>query len=213
MRPAPKPRRPEQLAILPLRNSVLFPMSVVPINVGRPRSVRLVEELLGQESAMVGVLTQKNSETVEPTFEDLYAIGTLARVVKVIRLGPSNYSVVLNGLGRFRMQATSGLEPYMTAEVERISETSEPRARPASTGSEAAREHARSVGFDAEPAEGDRKHPRQRARARRPGGFDRFELSRKSKPASTCDSACSRPSTCRHASSWSWPWSRGSSRC
>jgi len=126
MRPAPKPRRPEQLAILPLRNSVLFPMSVVPINVGRPRSVRLVEELLGQESAMVGVLTQKNSETVEPTFEDLYAIGTLARVVKVIRLGPSNYSVVLNGLGRFRMQATTGLEPYMTAEVERISEPTEP---------------------------------------------------------------------------------------
>ena len=101
---------------------MLFPMSVVPINVGRPRSVRLVEELLGQENAMVGVLTQKNSETVEPTFEDLYTIGTLARVVKVIRLGPSNYSVVLNGLGRFRMQGTTGLEPYMTAEVERITE-------------------------------------------------------------------------------------------
>src|SRR6187402_795833 len=126
MRPAPKPRRPEQLAILPLRNSVLFPMSVVPINVGRPRSVRLVEELLGQESAMVGVLTQKNSETVEPTFEDLYTIGTLARVVKVIRLGPSNYSVVLNGLGRFRLQGTTGLEPYMTAEVERVVEPTEP---------------------------------------------------------------------------------------
>src|SRR6187549_3505868 len=118
--------RPERIAVLPLRNSVLFPMSVVPINVGRPRSVRLVEELLGQESAMVGVLTQKNSETVEPTFEDLYAIGTLARVVKVIRLGPSNYSVVLNGRGRFRMQATSGLEPYMTAEVERVNEPTEP---------------------------------------------------------------------------------------
>ena len=95
--------RPERIAILPLRNSVLFPMSVVPINVGRPRSVRLVEELLGQESALVGVLTQRNAETVEPTFEDLYSVGTLARVVKVIRLGPANYSVVLNGLGRFRL--------------------------------------------------------------------------------------------------------------
>ncbi|MEO7036030.1 MAG: LON peptidase substrate-binding domain-containing protein, partial [Polyangiaceae bacterium] len=126
MRSAPKTRRPEQLAILPLRNSVLFPMSVVPINVGRPRSVRLVEELLGQENAMVGVLTQKNSDTVEPTFEDLYEVGTLARVVKVIRLGPNNYSVVLNGLGRFKLQAQTGLEPYMTAEVERISEPGEP---------------------------------------------------------------------------------------
>src|SRR5690349_24814719 len=118
--------RPERIAILPLRNSVLFPMSVVPINVGRPRSVRLVEELAGEDSALVGVLTQRNADTVEPGFEDLYAIGTLARVVKVIRLGPSNYSVVLNGLGRFRMHGTTALEPYMTAEVERISEPSEP---------------------------------------------------------------------------------------
>ena len=61
-------------------------MSVVPINVGRPRSVRLVEELAGRESALVGVITQRDSETVEPTFKDLYSVGTLARVVKVIRL-------------------------------------------------------------------------------------------------------------------------------
>src|SRR6187551_4137799 len=126
MRGGERPGEPEQILILPLRNSVLFPMSVVPINVGRPRSVRLVEELAGEDSALVGVLTQRNADTVEPGFEDLYAIGTLARVVKVIRLGPSNYSVVLNGLGRFRMQATTGLEPYMTAEVERISEPTEP---------------------------------------------------------------------------------------
>src|SRR5580692_3442356 len=92
----PAPNESESVPILPLRNSVLFPMSVVPINVGRPRSVRLVEDLVGNESALVGVLTQRNADTVEPTFEDLYSIGTLARVVKVIRLGPSNYSVVLN---------------------------------------------------------------------------------------------------------------------
>jgi len=115
--------RPERIAILPLRNSVLFPMSVVPINVGRPRSVRLVEELLGDDSALVGVLTQRNADTVEPTIEDLYGIGTLARVVKVIRLGPSNYSVVLNGLGRFRLTETQGLEPFMRAEIERIQES------------------------------------------------------------------------------------------
>src|ERR1700748_2518063 len=89
----PAPEEPTLFPILPLRNSVLFPMSVVPINVGRPRSVRLVEDLVGNESALVGVLTQRSAETVEPTFEDLYEVGTLARVVKVIRLGPSNYSV------------------------------------------------------------------------------------------------------------------------
>lgn len=111
----------ERVAILPLRNSVLFPMSVVPINVGRPRSVQLVEEL-GQDGGLVGVLTQKNSEVVEPTFEDLHRVGTLARVVKVIRLGPGNYSVVLNGLARFELEAGLGLEPYMTADVRRVQE-------------------------------------------------------------------------------------------
>lgn len=115
-------REPERIAVLPLRNSVLFPMSVVPINVGRPRSVRLVEQLASQERALVGVLAQRNTDTVEPTFEDVYTIGTLARVVKVIRLGPANYSVVLNGLGRFRLREPLSLEPYMQGLIERISE-------------------------------------------------------------------------------------------
>ena len=126
MRTSEGAHRPERIAILPLRNSVLFPMSVVPINVGRPRSVRLVEDLSGSDSALVGVLTQKNAETVEPTFDDLYTVGTLARVVKVIRLGPANYSVVLNGLGRFKLLATHGLEPYMRADVQRVAEESVP---------------------------------------------------------------------------------------
>ncbi|MEZ4226295.1 MAG: endopeptidase La [Polyangiaceae bacterium] len=112
----------EQVPILPLRNSVLFPMSVVPINVGRPRSVRLVEDLLGREDALVGVVAQRNADTVEPTFEDAYAIGTLAKPVKVIRLGPANYSVVLNGLSRFRVEKSLGLEPYMQAEITRLAE-------------------------------------------------------------------------------------------
>lgn len=119
---SPGTSAPERVGILPLRNSVLFPMSVVPINVGRPRSVRLVEELVGKDSALVGVITQQSAETVEPTFDDLYSVGTLARVVKVIRLGPSNYSVVLNGLGRFRLKKTLGLEPHMRAEIERVTE-------------------------------------------------------------------------------------------
>jgi ATP-dependent Lon protease len=143
MRPQERASRPERIAILPLRNSVLFPMSVVPINVGRPRSVRLVEDLVGNERALVGVLTQKNAETVEPIFEDLYAVGTLARVVKVIRLGPSNYSVVLNGLGRFRLTAVHGLEPYMRADVQRVAEEPDP-STPAETG-QRLRERTREV--------------------------------------------------------------------
>lgn len=121
--PPTTPPEAEGVPILPVRNSVLFPMSVVPINVGRPRSVRLVEDLLGRERAVVGVLSQISADVDEPTWRDLYTVGTLARVVKVIRLSQSNYSVVLNGLGRFRVKQVQGLEPYMRATVERIPES------------------------------------------------------------------------------------------
>jgi ATP-dependent Lon protease len=112
----------ELLPILPLRNSVVFPASVVPINVGRPRSVRLVEELAGLDRAVVGIVSQQDAEIDEPRFEDLYQVGTVARVVKVLRLGPGNYSVVLHGLARFQVVQNTVLEPYMRARVRRITE-------------------------------------------------------------------------------------------
>ncbi|MEZ4293910.1 MAG: endopeptidase La [Polyangiaceae bacterium] len=121
--PRPTAGDQDNVPILPLRNSVLFPMSVVPINVGRPRSVRLVEDLLGRERALVGVVSQRSAEVDEPTFKELYTIGTIARVVKVIRLGPGNYSVVLNGLGRFRVKGSLSLEPYMRGKIERVPES------------------------------------------------------------------------------------------
>jgi len=112
----------ELLPILPLRNSVVFPASVVPINVGRPRSVRLVEDLVGLERAVVGIVSQRDAEVDEPRYEDLYEIGTVARVVKVLRLGPNNYSVVLHGLARFQITQRATLEPYMRARARRIPE-------------------------------------------------------------------------------------------
>jgi ATP-dependent Lon protease len=110
----------ETLPILPLRNSVVFPASVVPINVGRARSVRLVEDLAGQDRAVVGIVSQRDAEVDEPGFGDLYEVGTVARVVKVIRLGPSNYSVVLHGLARLKFTGQAGLEPFMRGRVRRI---------------------------------------------------------------------------------------------
>ncbi len=109
--------------ILALRNSVLFPMSVVPVNVGRPRSVRLVEEYIDSTGALVGVVTQRTEDTLEPTFEDLYEVGTLARIVKVIRLNASSFSVVLNGIARFRIASIESLEPFMQASMERLVDT------------------------------------------------------------------------------------------
>ncbi len=118
----PRSSELELFPILPLRNSVVFPASVVPINVGRPRSVRLVEDLVGQERAVVGIVSQRDAEADEPRFEDLYNVGTVARVVKILRLGPSNYSVVLHGLARFQIAQPAVLEPYMRARIRRIPE-------------------------------------------------------------------------------------------
>jgi ATP-dependent Lon protease len=110
----------ELLPILPLRNSVVFPASVVPINVGRLRSVRLVEDMVGHDRATVAILSQRDAGVDEPRLGDLYEVGTVARVVKVIRLGPQNYSVVLHGLGRIKLTEQGPLEPYMRAYVRRI---------------------------------------------------------------------------------------------
>ena len=110
------------LPILPLRNSVLFPASVVPVNVGRPRSVRLIEEACGQDRPAIGVVTQHRPEIEDPTFEQIYQIGTIARVLKVIRLSSGQYSVVLQGVCRMRIDEPLSRHPSMRARVHRFHE-------------------------------------------------------------------------------------------
>ncbi|MGF1467775.1 MAG: endopeptidase La [Sandaracinaceae bacterium] len=112
----------EELPLLPLRNSVLFPASVVPVNVGRPRSVRLIEESFGRDRPTIGVVAQHQPEVEDPTFDQVYGLGTVARVLKVIRLSSGNYSVVLQGICRMRRTEPLGREPFMKARVERIHE-------------------------------------------------------------------------------------------
>ena len=110
------------LPILPLRNSVLFPASVVPVNVGRPRSVRLIEEAFGADRPTIGVVAQQRPETEDPRFEEVHRVGTLARVLKVIRLSSGNYSVVLQGVARMRVLEEVERHPCIRARVERIHE-------------------------------------------------------------------------------------------
>ena len=110
------------LPILPLRNSVLFPASVVPVNVGRSRSVRLIEEACNHERPTVAVVAQRKPDTEDPTFEELHTVGTLAMVLKVIRLGSGNYSVVLQGVGRMRILEGIERQPFLRGRIERIHE-------------------------------------------------------------------------------------------
>jgi len=118
----PPPEGPEILPVLPLRNSVLFPASVVPVNVGRARSVRLIEESFGRDRPTVAVVAQRSSDVEDPDFENVFHLGTVARVLKVIRLSSGNYSVVLQGIARMEILEPVGREPFLRARVQRLDE-------------------------------------------------------------------------------------------
>jgi len=109
---------PEIISILPLRNSVLFPGSIIPIDVGRKKSVRLVEEAISKERPVIGIVTQRDARTEEPGPGDLYSVGCAARILKVIKLAKDNFSVILQGVSRIRVLEGAGVEPFMTARVQ-----------------------------------------------------------------------------------------------
>jgi ATP-dependent Lon protease len=93
------------------------------VNVGRARSVRLIEESFGRDRPLIGVVAQKESDTEDPEFADVHTLGTIARVLKVIRLSSGNYSVVLQGVSRMRVIEPLNRNPFMRARLERIHET------------------------------------------------------------------------------------------
>ena len=111
---------PEVLSILPLRNSVLFPGSIIPIDVGRRKSVRLVEEAISKEKPVIGILTQRDARTEDPSEGDMYTVGCAARILKVIKLAKDNFSVILQGVARIKVQEYNQQEPFITARVQAI---------------------------------------------------------------------------------------------
>ncbi|HEX2687261.1 MAG TPA: endopeptidase La [Kofleriaceae bacterium] len=111
---------PDMLPILPLRNSVLFPGAIIPIDVGRRKSVRLVEDAIAKERPVIGILTQKDARTEDPGSGDLYMIGCAARILKVIKLAKDNFSVILQGVSRFEVSTFDGAEPFLAAKVRSV---------------------------------------------------------------------------------------------
>ncbi|AWV90327.1 endopeptidase La [Bradymonas sediminis] len=101
----------QDLPVLLLRNTVLFPQVVVPLAVGRPKSLRLIVEAAENETP-IAILTQKDAEIDDPTTGDLYTIGTVARVIKSVKLAEDNYSVVIQGQQRIELQEMLQEEPY-----------------------------------------------------------------------------------------------------
>lgn len=107
---------PEALPLLSLRNTVLFPGVVIPITVGRDRSIRLVKEAHKLEHR-IGVVSQKNDDIEVPHGEDLNEVGTVAKVIKMLRMPDGSNTVILQGQKRFKWTEIVQEEPYMKARV------------------------------------------------------------------------------------------------
>ncbi len=99
---------------------MLFPGSIIPIDVGRKKSVKLVEEAISKERPVIGIVTQRDARTEEPGPGDLYMVGCAARILKVIKLAKDNFSVILQGVSRIRLLEVSGQDPFMTARVQAL---------------------------------------------------------------------------------------------
>ena len=108
---------PEELAILPVRDTVLFPGAVMPLPVGRESSLALLDSLEGPEK-LLGVVAQLDPRVELPTGTDLHGVGTLAKVHKMVRMPNGNVVAFLEGLGRLRVLEVIGLKPFLRARVE-----------------------------------------------------------------------------------------------
>ncbi|MGB1481093.1 MAG: endopeptidase La [Flavobacteriales bacterium] len=116
---------PEVLPLLSLRNTVLFPGVVIPISVGRDRSVRLIREA-NKSEALIGVVSQKEDDTEVPGPEDLNAVGTVARILKMLKMPDGTNTVILQGQQRFKWTEVIQEEPYHKAKVESYGGVDEP---------------------------------------------------------------------------------------
>lgn len=112
---------PDTLSILPLRNTVLFPGVVIPITVGRDKSIKLIKDA-NKGKRMIGVVAQTDVAIEDPTFEQLNQVGTVALIVKVLQMPDGNTTVILQGKRRFRLVAEVTNEPYLKATVEPFNE-------------------------------------------------------------------------------------------
>lgn len=108
---------PGELSILPIKNTVLFPGVVIPITVTRQKSIRLIKKAY-QGNRIIGVVAQKNKQNEEPTTEDLYPVGTVARIIKMLVLPDGNTTIILQGKNRFKIREFIQEEPYLIAKID-----------------------------------------------------------------------------------------------
>lgn len=119
---------PEELPILPLRNTVLFPGVVIPITVGRDKSIKLIKEAY-KGNKTLGVVAQKNDNVEDPMEEDLNKVGTVAHILKMLRMPDGNTTVIIQGKRRFKMNKVTQMEPYLKATIESFNQIDKPSGK------------------------------------------------------------------------------------
>ena len=112
---------PSSLPILPLRNTVLFPGVVIPISAGRDKSIKLINDA-NAGNKIIGVVAQKNEEDEDPTKNDIYTIGTVAKILRVLKMPDGNITVILQGKKRFEIDSVTTENPYLTATIKEVEE-------------------------------------------------------------------------------------------
>jgi ATP-dependent Lon protease len=113
---------PDSLAILPLRNTVLFPGVVIPITAGRDKSIKLINDA-NAAGKDIGVVSQKNEDVEDPTENDVHSIGTVAKILRVLKMPDGNITVILQGKKRFEIDKVISEIPYIKASVKNIKES------------------------------------------------------------------------------------------
>ena len=117
----PLPQIPDELSILAVRNTVLFPGVLIPITVGRQKSIKVVKQAYKGDKT-IGVLTQENPQIDDPKAEDLFKIGTVARIVKMLVLPDGNTTIIVQGRQRFQVDQFTADTPYLKAKVSVLQE-------------------------------------------------------------------------------------------
>src|SRR5450432_4827158 len=112
----------DELPVLPIRNAVLFPGAVAPFDVGREKSVALVEDVDNLPGPVIAIFAQRDPSTDDPGAEDLYPVGCAARALKALKHSSGNYSLILQGLTRIRLESVTQSAPYLKAKIKKLEE-------------------------------------------------------------------------------------------
>ncbi len=112
---------PDTIPILPLRNTVLFPGVIIPITIGREKSVKLIKDIYKNDK-IIGAVSQKDKSIEDPTADDLHEIGTVAKIVKVLQMPDDSTSVIIQGVRRFKTNSILSSDPYFLANIEIIND-------------------------------------------------------------------------------------------